>query len=816
MNSKLNQQLALEQEQVALGVTRYNNQVDGKAVTETRPGQVLLDRTIAPFAEAVRGTLEAFAAGKAGRGRPSKMVKYLGGFDPAVVAYVTARVCLNEAIQSKRVSTVAMSIATLLDEHLTFTEFHAAQPDLFTHFQRKIAKSTSGRHTRAVMNHASKLVDEAAGLPWADSDKLHVGMKLVEMFIENTGLAEIRETRRGKRSAVLLVVTPATLEWLQKSHVAAALAAPLFMPMVVRPDDWTNPVDGGYLMRREMKSRLLKVRKQATLDEYFNTDMPEVYAAVNSLQATPWRINKSVYGVLREIMDSESSLGGLPQGKPQELPARPDALPGFEVALGDMTKEQRDMLREWKAAAATVYEANVSEASKRGALAQQMFVAEKFLAESEFYFPYQLDFRGRIYAVPNMLNPQVDNVGKGLLEFAVGKPLGSSGGYWLAVHLANEFGFDKATLDERVQWVVDNEDAILDSAMRPLDGERFWTTADGGKNSWTALAACFEWAGFRMTGNDYVSHLPVAMDGSCSGLQHYSAMLLDPIGGEAVNLLPIDGAKADIYSRVAAMVQTLVDASDNEYAPAWAGRVIRNIVKQPCMTYAYSATVFGMRDQIRDALRIEEAKSMRTTGKPFIDADHFKAANFLAPIVRRAIEQTVRAAAAAMGWLQAAARATSKENRPLHWTSAVGLPVWQDRRKTKGEEVMVIFQGRRMKLILAADTKDVDGRRQGSSIAPNYVHSQDAAHLMKTVNACVDRGIVDFAMIHDSFGCHACDVDELNLVIRETFIDMYQADRLAMFAEEVQEQLEEEVLPPPPVRGSLDLDRVADSDFFFA
>lgn len=38
----------------------------------------------------------------------------------------------------------------------------------------------------------------------------------------------------------------------------------------------------------------------------------------------------------------------------------------------------------------------------------------------------------------------------------------------------------------------------------------------------------------------HLSHTPVAMDGSCNGLQHYAALGLDLEGGAAVNLVNAD------------------------------------------------------------------------------------------------------------------------------------------------------------------------------------------------------------------------------------------------------------------------------------
>lgn len=44
------------------------------------------------------------------------------------------------------------------------------------------------------------------------------------------------------------------------------------------------------------------------------------------------------------------------------------------------------------------------------------------------------------------------------------------------------------------------------------------------------------------TGNpaEFISRLPVQIDGSCNGLQHYAALGRDLAGGQSVNLLPCD------------------------------------------------------------------------------------------------------------------------------------------------------------------------------------------------------------------------------------------------------------------------------------
>ena len=62
-----------------------------------------------------------------------------------------------------------------------------------------------------------------------------------------------------------------------------------------------------------------------------------------------------------------------------------------------------------------------------------------------------------------------------------------------------------------------------------------------------------EWAGYAEHGDEFVSRITVAMDGSCSGIQHFSAMLRDEKGGAAVNLVPQE-LPADVYRAVAEKV----------------------------------------------------------------------------------------------------------------------------------------------------------------------------------------------------------------------------------------------------------------------
>ena len=80
-------------------------------------------------------------------------------------------------------------------------------------------------------------------------------------------------------------------------------------------------------------------------------------------------------------------------------------------------------------------------------------------------------------------------------------------------------------------------------------------------------------------------------------------------------------------------------------------------------------------------------------------------------------------------------------------------------------------------------------------------------------------GVTDFAMIHDSYGCHAGYASLLRDNLRQAFVDQYSKPVLDNFRNELLEQLPpelQEMLPELPPMGDLDLEQVKHSEYFFA
>ena len=62
-------------------------------------------------------------------------------------------------------------------------------------------------------------------------------------------------------------------------------------------------------------------------------------------------------------------------------------------------------------------------------------VAEMLAAHGRFYVPLNIDFRGRVYAIPHF-NFQREDCVRALFLFADGEPIGEEGLKWLKAHVA--------------------------------------------------------------------------------------------------------------------------------------------------------------------------------------------------------------------------------------------------------------------------------------------------------------------------------------------------------------------------------------------
>lgn len=211
----------------------------------------------------------------------------------------------------------------------------------------------------------------------------------------------------------------------------------------------------------------------------------------------------------------------------------------------------------------------------------------------------------------------------------------------------------------------------------------------------------------------------------------------------------------------------------------------------------------------------------KQSGKEFpFTGDGYQAAAYMAKCIWNAVNRVLVKAGEAMKWLQHAASLAASEQLPVRWTSPVGFPVMQAYADVEHRRVKTAINGRIVYLMMHIEQDSLDRRRQSQGVSPNFVHSADAAHMMLTVVRAKQAGLNSFAMIHDSFGTTAGDVESLYHIVRESFVEMYsEIHVLESFRDEIWQQLSEtsrDKMEPLPERGTLDLTQVVQSRYCFA
>uniref|UniRef100_A0A7N0RC54 DNA-directed RNA polymerase n=1 Tax=Kalanchoe fedtschenkoi TaxID=63787 RepID=A0A7N0RC54_KALFE len=220
------------------------------------------------------------------------------------------------------------------------------------------------------------------------------------------------------------------------------------------------------------------------------------------------------------------------------------------------------------------------------------------------------------------------------------------------------------------------------------------------------------------------------------------------------------------------------------------------------MTSVYGVTYIGARDQIKR--RLKERCAIED------DSELFAAACYAAKTTMIALGEMFVAARSIMSWLGDCAKIIASENQPVSWVTPLGLPVVQPYRKLGRHLIKTSLQ----MLTLQRETDKVMVRRQRTAFPPNFVHSLDGCHMMMTAVACKHAGL-SFAGVHDSYWTHACDVEEMNRILREKFVELYETPILENLLQGFEEAFPKLQFPPLPDRGDFDLREVLSSPYFF-
>ncbi len=805
--------------------------------------------------------------------------------DPYVVAFITLRTIFDRASVAKiNLLETAMHIGLEVEYQARMQAWVGHEKDLpkedrlFGGVQATLRKQKATVHhvRRVNINRFNKLMKEE--LHWSDwsfTDRQQVGLRMVDVVKQAypecfdiaqdpmwTPFASQHDRHKSKsrgskfKPPYVILISDALMDELEEGVNRDAMSCPIYMPTLMPPKRWEGVRGGGYYSPVTRKPTLIRFHtygeeeRSKVLDDYDALEMPRVQAALNYVQETPWRINHKVYDVARRIWEEDLGIAGISKRERKPLPPKPEGMERPDIqdpkARREAEREWANLnpaaLATWKRAASEVYGENARRESKATSVRETMRIADR-LYNREFYFPHMLDFRGRMYPIPVYLQPQGNDLARGLLTFASGKEVGEDGVAWLAIHLANCFGKDKIPYGDRCDWVEENRDMFVSIATDPLRDRR-WITEAAGKSCWQALAATYEWVRYLREGPTMVSSLPIRVDGTCNGIQHLSAMMRDEVGGAQVNLVP-DATQRDIYKEVAdALKERLLVVEDGlgyegQMATMWLDafprrEIGRDFTKRQVMVLPYGATTEAYMKYVWEWLNENDRDKVKIPDDG--EKGRGRAVAWIVKHMWSVVNEMLPQPLAAMKWIQDCARVVAEVNQPIIWTTPSGFVVRHFYGTVHARKIESMVDGRRITLQVYDRTAQLSQREQLQGISPNFVHSMDGCANMETlITMALDNERLPMTTIHDAYGTVAGAMWRLFNAIRKAFVWLHERDVLADFRNSCVRMLRDhylatregydwykamehadEMVPQLPERGSLDVTLVRESDYFFA
>lgn len=283
IRTRIRHQMELEDEARALGAARYHSRqlpwkTEAGSIDEEAnlpPGRMLVKTCVEPVAAAIEAFIAEACSGKAGRRH--NVVDYLLLSDPYETAYLAVRVMTNMSISQSLLQTVAIGVTDAIIENLEFKAFKDMNKKGYKGYLKQQEARGFSRQRRAAVR---KLFEsEGVRMAVSEGEKVSIGLKLIELAIEATGLFVSEPIKRKKGYSYHLKPTETLQGWMDNQHARCSTLEPINMPMLVRPRRWRSPNYGGYLTPRP-GNRFVKQRNKAYHIELRNIDIERVYASV--------------------------------------------------------------------------------------------------------------------------------------------------------------------------------------------------------------------------------------------------------------------------------------------------------------------------------------------------------------------------------------------------------------------------------------------------------------------------------------------------------------------------------------------------------
>lgn len=820
-------------------VREVASRVEGSKADELTEGKLILVHSIDSVAKKLKEYFEMDLRGKQSTVRGFILPEFHK--NPRDLAYVVLVSIVRSISKNVFVKATALmsQIVNSIHKSILLRRLNNESSNLDSYLDSKYShRSKSYREKlkiQMIKNNSKLNVNEL------DTFTLQLGATLLDIVIKSgCNIIEDKMINTKNKTIKHIVYTEECFRMVLQSRERLLTDYRKYPILVVPPKNWESFEDtGGYQLKDLYQIPMIKAvgSSKKLLEGYFKKQGLGVLSTMlNSIQQTPWRVNRKVFDVMKYVFDNNIIdhkcqannpylLGKLPYNGLLEAedfvsPYNYGCDIWEEGKYKGLPKEKEKMIQYFR----DIEEQNKLIITNRGKAIMTNLVlsnAQEYLDLDEMYFSYQYDFRGRIYPIQQHLQPQGDGKVKSLLEFAKGCKLDTDESVrWFLIHGANCYGYDKELYEDRIKKIKEKHKEIIQTAEDPYKYREFWADSD---DPYLFLAWCFEYAEYIANPSEFISHIPIALDATCSGIQIYSGLLLDKDGAEAVNV--IGQTREDIYQRVADKAnQYLAKGEYPKYvefttadqvthteptealATSIKGKISRKLCKRNTMTQPYSVTKFGMYEQNK-----AELTDMENNNKKFWVGDAWLFAKVLTELNDRAITETVKGARVGQEYLKEVTKEVVGKGGYIFYTAPItNFPVLQKIHKTKVDRIQTPIG----KLSIRKTIPEIHKQKMINGIAPNYIHSLDGALLASTVLKLIQDGVSNFHLIHDSYAVPANQVEFLNIRVREAYVELFKEEPLKKWLLQVCKDYPVGV--DDVMVNTLDLEEVYSSSYIFS
>jgi hypothetical protein len=268
-------QLALEEESIHAGIATYRNRTARLEEGHRRTDQLRQGARAADHRADDRGHHQVHRRRRV-EARPKHLAVAFLEAVPAGRGRLHHRQGVFDGITSAAPTRgVAMTIAAALRMRSTSHPSSSRTSPLFNGVKKNLENHPMGYQQRvrtSMLKHTAKKFD-IQWSRWGKTDKLHLGSKLIDLFIESVGLVTSAPQEELQGHHDLPSAHRGTDEVDHGQQGDERGLCPLLLPMIAPPRDWTTPTNGGYYDKR-LRRKLVKSRNKGYQQELWHREMP--------------------------------------------------------------------------------------------------------------------------------------------------------------------------------------------------------------------------------------------------------------------------------------------------------------------------------------------------------------------------------------------------------------------------------------------------------------------------------------------------------------------------------------------------------------